>query len=416
MSFRTRTWIACTSLALAGCSFLNPFDDASGDGSGGGGGQGGALGSGGADATGGVVGSGGTVEILPGLVVVGGDADGNPATDDQVLLALSPQTGKELARREGNYSAAVHEAERDIWFLMQGDKVRAAKFDRGTNEWKELGAEATAVVPVDALQVFALNGSLAVLGAGAQLSVYDTSKLDEIKLVDAVAYPSSPSVFWGAVGVPSSAGGNVHVLSVLCDAVLPCTVQLTRIKVDDASVQAIGPALVQEMNVTTTNGIGSIAYNATTSEVVVVVPDLGNVEGGTSVIRTFSSSHLPLKQFSLPQKTAQPRWSALDPCQGVIYVMVPPALPMLAAGLFDGPDRGVMDKAVGVNGQGMFFEPYTRSLLLLQKSGDSFAVNAWSVSGTSEMPNIKKRISNWQPPQIRPSFASVALPKTSLCE
>lgn len=388
-------------LAIAGCSLINGFDEVAGfsadntggfagasSGSGGGsGGQGGAP----------------VVEVEPGLVVVGGQEDGAA-----VLLSLSPQTGEELARLTGNYGAAVHEAERDLWFLIQGDEVRAARFDRRQGEWAYESEAAQVVAPVDPVHVFALNGNLAVLGDGGELSVFDTKDLSDVSLKGTAQYPDG---LWGTVGAPSSAGGEVHVLSLDCPgAPERCVVELRRIQVDGDGVQEFAPVKLVEAPVTSPGASqGSIGFDPGANLVVAVVPDFED-EFGQSAIYLTTRTHQVQETLSLRQRSAQPRVAAVDPCQSVLYVMVPQAQPMVAGALVDDADRMEMTKAVSVNGQGMTFEPYTRSLLLQQQSGDNYTVDAWSIVGTQLAPDIRKRLSNWAPPRVRPAFVSVAVP------
>lgn len=405
-----------TCAALAGCSLLNSFGEVSDFSDGGG--AGGATDTGGSgNNTGGtdLGGQGGEPGVaLPGLVVVAGDADGDLLTSDPVLVALSPQTGEELARLEGAYDAAVHEAERDIWFLVQGNKVRAQRFDRTRDRWEALGKETTVVAPTSASKVFALNGTLSILASG-EISVFDTKDLDAIKLVDTTSYPDT--TVWGTVGAPSQLGGAIHVLSVNCAGVTNCEIELTRIQVSRTSVSTSTPTLVDTMSVTSTDAQGSIAFDGEVNDLVLVIPDLAGTESGTTTLRTFIAANYQAdKSYPLTQFKRKEPFVAFDTCDDVAYVMVPFLLPMTAAGLTNAAERTEMSKTVGVNGQGLLLEPYTRSLILLQKSGDAYSIDAWSMTGTTNAPDIKKRLGNWQPSSVRPDFATVALPSQVVCE
>ncbi len=415
---RTSGWALVSSLSLAGCSLLNSFGDSPVDADGSGG-----SGLGGADGTGGVVGTGGSDDGVggvlntdPGLVVVGGNLEGD--TDQPVLLALSPQSGEELARLEGTYDAVAHEATRDIWFLIQGDKVRAAKFNRTSNKWEMLGKEATVVVPLDTLQVFAMNGKLGIVDGAAVLSAFDTTDLDAITLLDTAPYPTAAgNTVWGAVGVPNSKGGTVHILGSFCNGVDPCSIQLTRIQIDLLAAQVVGPTTLDTMSVLATTSIGSIAYDMGGDQLVVVVPSLDGEASGQSVLWTASTKDQPGEQFTLTQESTLPRWAAVDPCQSVVYVRSPQENLLRAGGLVVDALRLEMERNVGVTGQqGLFFEPYTRSLLLVQASGDEYGIDAWEVIGTTLTPNVKKRLTNWKTPNVQPTFVKVALPVDAVCE
>lgn len=411
MSWTHARWLVPlgTILTAASCSLVNAFDDvaqvqvASG-------GSAGDVGSGGdgGEGTGGGGGEGNTV-APPGLVVVGGEEDGTTP----VLLALSPQTGEELARIEGTYAAAVHESERDLWFLIQGDSVRAARFDRVRNVWQFESQAASIVAPLDPLHVFALNGNLAVLDAGLELQVFDTSDLTDITLKGSATYPQG---LWGAVGVPNSVGGEVYVAALECPGdVNPCVVQITRIQIgEDVQQQAPADVFVTPTTVRGTEH-GAIAFDQGLGQLAAVVPSFDEV-GEQSTIHLRTRALMDAGSVTLVQRSPQPRVAVVDPCQTVIYVMGPLNQVMVAGSLNDDADRTEMIREVGVNGQGMVLEPYTRSLILQQSSGDNFTVDAWSITGTELSPNVRKRLNDWQPPSIQPSFVSVATPRGLVCD
>jgi hypothetical protein len=401
-------WIAPLGalMALASCSLINAFDEVAELGSSSSGGLGGA-GTGGGTGTGG--GGGDVVQADPGLVVVGGKADDTV----DVLVALSPQTGEELARLEGTYSAAVHEAQRDVWFLIQGTEARAAKFNRRSNEWEYEGGAQTVTEVADPLHVFALNGYLAILDGSFKLQVFDTSDLGSFEPKGEADYPTG---LWGAVGTPTSAGGEVHTISLSCPGAPDfCDVLLARIQIDASDVQQFPPATIVDDVDTMEVGSeqGSIAFNPTSNSVVAVVPGIGAAV--TDVFLT-SRSHTAIDSLTLTQYTAQPRLAAVDPCQSVVYVLGPLNQTMVAKALSSSADNTEMNKAIGITGQGLVYEPYTRSLILQQQSGN-FTIDAWSIVGTETAPDLRKRLGgSWAPPTVRPTFLSVANPRSPLCE
>lgn len=403
-------WIAPLGalMAVASCSLVNAFDEVAQLGTSSSGGLGGA-GSGGTTGTGG--GGGDVVQADPGLVVVGGKADDTV----DVLVAIAPQSGEELARLEGTYTAAVHEAERDVWFLLQGDEARAAKFNRRTNKWEYEGDAQTVIEVVDPLHVFALNGYLAILDGAFKLQVFDTSDLDNFELKGEANYPAG---LWGAVGTPTSAGGEIHTVSLSCPGPGDpgfCEVLLTRIQIDASDVQQFPPTPIHTTAVTEAGSEqGAIAFNTTSNSVVAIVP--GFEDAGLTDVFLTSRSHMALDSFNLTQYTSQPRLAAVDPCQSVVYVLGPLNQTMVAGSLAPTAESTEMAKAVGITGQGLVYEPYTRSLILQQQSG-TFTVDAWSIVGTETAPDLRKRLGgSWSPPIVRPAFVSVANPRSALCE
>lgn len=401
-------WIAPfgAMLALASCSVINAFDEIAEPSTSGTGGLGGAgTGGGSGDGTGG--GGGEVVQGDPGLVVVGGKDEG---TD--VLVALAPQNGKELARLEGAYTAAVHEAQRDVWFLLQGDTARAARFDRGRNRWEFEGREQTVVEVVDPLHVFALNGNLAILDGEFKLKVFDTSDLGDFSLKGEADYPTG---LWGAVGTPTSAGGEVHVISLSCPGAPEfCEVLLTRIQIQQDVQEFASTSIATTMVTAAGSEQGSIGFNPATNSVVAVVP--GFEDAAQSSVYLTSRAHMVQDTILVTQLTPQPRLAAVDPCLSAVYVMGPLNQTMIGAPLTTDPDNVEMSKLVGITGQGLVYEPYTRSLILQQQSGN-FTIDAWSIVGTETAPDLRKRLGNsWSPPNVQPAFVSVANPRGVLCD
>lgn len=405
-----RWWVPLATLLAASCSILNAFDEvaevqlASG-------GSAGALGTGGS-AGDGMVGEGGEGNrvALPGLVVVGGELDGS----EPALLAVSPQTGEQLARLEGRYAAVAHEAERDLWFLIRGDSVRAARFDRIRNRWEFESQETTIVAPLDPLHVFALNGNLAVLDASRTLQVFDTADLSDIHPKGSADYPEG---LWGAVGVPNSAGGEVYVSALECpDNLMPCVVQLTRIQIG-AEVQQQSPTDIFMTSVTEPGSAhGAITFDPGLGQIVALVPGFNEGMDMSTIVLRSRPALVDAGTITLTQRSLQPRVAVVDPCQSVLYVMGPLEQVMVAGSLNDTAGREEMVRVVGVNGQGMVYEPYTRSLVLQQSSGDSFTVDAWAITGEELSPSIRKRLNDWRPPSVKPSFLSVATPRGVLCD
>src|SRR5690606_37832701 len=143
---------------------------------------------------------------------------------------------------------ASHEAQRNIWFLLLDGKITPASFDRLKNEWTFLG-DGPMINPVsiiEAYQVYALPNRL-VVRENNTFKVYDTTDLDDLKEVPGGEVPV-PSGTWAATAIPKTTGGDLQVLAKNCaPAALTCNVELTRIAVQAAGVQAASPTTVSEV-------------------------------------------------------------------------------------------------------------------------------------------------------------------------
>jgi hypothetical protein len=73
--------------------------------------------------------------------------------------------------------------------------------------------------------------------------------------------------------------------------------------------------------------------------------------------------------------------------------------------------------ATGHSGQGVYFEPYTNTVLAPFSQGDNFALTAFTVEGSSNAPKLVQRLPpRWVPPaDLRPSFVATKSPFPDVC-
>ena len=427
--------LSCTLVSLGACSLINSYDEVlpDDDGSTGGlGGQGGMTGSGGddgspggADGTGGTDGTGGEPAvdpIEPGLVVVVADTDASTGTvEDRFIVALDPRTGLELTRTElGAYEAIAYEASRDVWFFVRDSKMQAARFNRVSLEFEMIGDEVSVVGVVEPQYVFAVTDSVTILDAQSVLNVYDTSDLEDIKVADEPQIPlptkGDPGKrLWDARAVATNAGGSIYLLWTECS--LECVVRLSRIQ--PSSPTANPPTVAVETltgvlpdEVSSKNGV--VGFDALAGLVLAYVPDYDLVAPNEGKLYRFNGSLSP--QSDLPLKENGPRQVGLevDACTSVGFMKDITAAPLVAAGLK--PGAAQIDVSVGINGQGMAFEPYTRSLVLIQATGENAGVTAWESRGTTDEPAMAKRLATWKAPALTPFLVDVAAPRTPVCD
>lgn len=431
-----------SSLALlSACSLVNKFDElddsseASGgmggeDATGGDDGMGGA--SGGGESTGGTDGSGGANgpdPVAPGLVIFGADGDQNNVTrDDRFILALDPLTGEEYTRLEEDFVSVAYEAERDIWFLVKEDSMQAARFNRVSLEFEKLGKPVDVEKAVQSDLVFALGETVSIVTRGAELGtltiqVYNTSSLDGMLPLREIPLPSNPAAgelksLWGMTSAHLSSGNSLYATWSHCmepPALPACRVMAARIQPENGTVT---PREVVAVPQATPNMLssdsGAITYDIESLQPVVYVPGyaVGSTEG---TLHTFTSSLVPQQQFPIKKPGDRGQLLDMNPCLKSVFAKDVSQNPLVVAPLSASPDAMGVDISVGINGQGMVYEPYSKSLLMIQVSGDARTI-ALESRGTVDQPAMMKRLATWKPPQFNPTFVTVEQPIDPVCD
>jgi|GEM_PF-2796439 len=431
---QTFSLLLLATVGGAGCSVVNSFSEVEASSPEESGGSGGDSGSGGAemggassggsgtggtvDGSGGGDGTGGSVAADPGLVVAIETAD----FPNDILFALSPQDGSELARDTADYDTAAYEPRRGVWFFVRDKKLAAARFDRETNEWDFLtrdGPEITGLTPFTEL-FFAFNERVA-LKLGTKLQIFDTSDLADLKFAEEVDYPAGTP--WGAAAASKSVGGNVVILNKNCPAGVPltCPIELTSIAVTRDVVQVGGTVVVDPDFAHGESGsaAGRVRYDIGTEQVVVLVPDpsaLGSQVGKIAQATLYTPDSLVVGQsFNFQQPGNQISTLDIDPCHSVVHAMSPISQNLSGFPLDDSVGVIPMFEPVGINGRRVVYEPYTRSLILVEDEAADFGLDAYSLTGTQAVPDVRKRITDWSPPTVRPKFLAVETTETPLC-
>jgi hypothetical protein len=466
--------LACTVALLAGCSVLNSFDEVGpiqdGGGSGGssgssdagddGGGtkntaagsgmtdagEGGTMmmpegGTGGGSAgqapmsMGGEGGSGETPVAPPGLIVVSG-TDTDLMTNGSVLSVLSPQTGKELRRDSEVVPMFAHDGIRDLWYVgvTKPGKVMGTfvfelgmrAFDRTKNEWIPQGTPIEVPPPADA----SANGWVALRSRFAYIYKDKDVNTLNLQVIDAtdpaqLFKHTTVSLAPGANGMIGSfgnnPGGTVNIVRTNSGCIMDVTCNLTLAKVQ---VKATG-MLTEEAptgvaTVPNPNGKGALGANRADGRDVVVTPNSDGTVG--TLIQLNPSTHAPLvgEERTFPINARQLGGFAYDACTGVaftselvaksgdttIYALPPPG----------GGTVGSVQPAQFA--LGVFFEPYTRTLIAPFSSGNNHDILAYSLSGMPSSPKLNKRTAaQWSPPvDLDPKLVAVASPHPAECQ
>ncbi len=438
---RTKLLLCLLALPI-GCTVLNSFDDlatvAPADESGGssstggmGGGSGGGDTGGDAGASSGGGSGGGTVVAEKGLVVA--QAVDGADTSHIFLSALSPQTGEELKREDGNFTGLAYEADRDIWFLLKSSgslltpvpsdqpKLEARKFDRLTNAWTPLATNPITVPsPLDNASVFALPKRVIVLtyvdpsdlNQGAEARIYDTTDPNDIVEADGSPVDIGPiAEIKGGVVAPLPVGGNLNIVRKGNCVGSDCDLSLLLVQVlgDGISVgtpQKVGTLATGNPNVAT-------AYNMVDDQLVLSFP---KSDGTTGYIEQFDPQNHSTNatQYEFGSNQAQPRM-AYDPCDQVAYVTGGLTTSITAVPFNNPTPKSIL---LGHNGQSLIFEPFTRSIFAPLEAASDYGITAFQINGTDMAPNLKKRLSDWSPPaDLKPHNVAVAWPakEADLC-
>jgi hypothetical protein len=350
----------------------------------------------------------------PGLIVVLPQAD--PVNS---LYALSPQDGSvldSLDATEHRVTFAVFESGRQLWYLGLDDKIVAATFDRTTNEWSfdnEDGPDTGGIL--DLHQIYAFPKRLVILqskgsSGGNHFVVFDTEDPADISRLDSIDTP--PGVFWNVAPEQKSVGGDLHYLAKNCADVNDneCPVELTRIAISPAGLQTTKAKEVGVIN----NGIkpgarGNLSYDRGQRKLAVLIPNLIGSEG-RGTVEVYTTDHEQdgtQHDFQIPDGNAQSFVTmTVDYCDSVAYSMIIDdvrlfGVPLTSTGTF------VMNQGVDVQGYGIAYEPFTRSVLTTDSTSTGFGIDSWEIIGDADAPQVKLRLSGWTRPGVRPRFIAV---------
>lgn len=415
--------------------------DGDGDGSGGrstsAGGQGsggtGVGGSGAGGSGGEAVGTGG--EGTGGEGTGGSNEPGDPSlvvllSPDSSLFAVSPQTG-EILFDSGDtdvYQFAAHEAKRDVWFLHRGGRIVAGTFNRNTRKWKffEEGPETDGIS--NPQYVFALPDRLvtAETPAGStktMLRIYDTSELDAIAAVPGGEFAYPGGTVWSVAALAKGTGGDVTIMTKDCrandEALTICSVNL-----HTYAIQRDNQALRNEKEIFILdqegkqNERGALGVDVLNENLVALIPSKVGFPGST-YLHVFSSTLSPIDDmgYEVPNKPGNLliyNTLTVDPCSTVAWFMQLNTDALIGVPLVFDDKTVIYNRQSRSTGQGLIFEPYTRSLLERQ-DGNNYSLDAWSIIGTDLEPDLRLRVTDWTKPDVVPSYGFAATSAQPIC-
>jgi hypothetical protein len=390
-----------------------------------------------------------------GVIAIGGEVSGD-AGRVLVLTAIDPSTGSELprARMPMNVSAVFYDGVRDLWYVFESGGqgifalptdpffLHTLTLDPVTGLWTEVGkfavapgvSFATTAVIKERLSYVAYGDGLidggvpSEGGAPYSLVTLDTSDPTAVTVVGVpVALSSGYGALVGTRSDVSVAGGFVTLGSTA--------------KIDGGSVAVLTPVLVPGVDMPsvevpidgtsaagTLTGFGAATINGTSEALVVTRPSGSGVPATLSVFDPsandptmaligagtfpFIDTNLKAPAFSACAQMAFVVGTNTDLAVHAVSIA---GIGQATAGVY--PTLPSASAATGHSGQGVYFEPYTNTVLTPFSQGENFALTAFTLAGTSAAPQlIQRQAPRWvPPPDLRPNFVATKSPYPDVC-
>ncbi|HEY1691559.1 MAG TPA: hypothetical protein VGG39_05340 [Polyangiaceae bacterium] len=379
-----------------------------------------------------------------GAVVIGGTAalDGG---EGFVLTALDPTTGTELpqARETMTVSAVLYDGSRDLWYVFESGGqgifplptdpfwVHTRQLDVVTGAWTELGKVAIpaglsfATTTVEAQRVSYVaygQGSGAPADGGIPsafgLVTLDTSDPANVSVSSVVQLTASPIALVGTRSSVNAAGGFA-TLAATTSAGGTNVAQLTPVLLPSSSPPSEEAPIVGTVAVGGQTGFGLVRVSGVEG-VAVVARGNGTTSATLSIYNPAANS--PAQAFlgagTFPFGDSNVKAPAFSDCSGTVFVVgtnsdlnvyaVPLAPTLVPAA--DGGAAAVtaVSAPTGHSGQGVYFEPYTNTVLVPFSQGDNFALTAYTFAGGQL---VARQAPRWVPPaDLRPNFIATRSP------
>jgi hypothetical protein len=370
-----------------------------------------------------------------GAIVVGGEADSDGSTEN-VLTALDPETGKELpkAREKMVVSAVLYDGLRDLWYIFESGGASAfpqpsdqvllhvRQLDTNTGAWTNLySSKVPTLVAFNLVGVLrervvyvAYNGSDAA--TGRQLITLDTSNPSQIALFDQQDLDVPP---FGMIATRSTSGvgGVANLLRTGgCDGGV-CALEAEHVTVSPTDKPQIDKTNVKQLR---TFG-GAVAYGSYLTDGVDVIgasdkvgssqvridtyqPKTPGITAGAA-INTLSTNDQFLKPFAFSECLHQ-AFAVATNTDLLVY-----SVPLKTTSA--PPTTGNMSHS----GQGVYFEPYTATVLTPFSQGSNYELTAFTLTGTEPAPVLTRRAApSWTPPDdLRPDIVATRTPIPFTC-
>jgi hypothetical protein len=386
------------------------------------------------------------VAAAHGVIVIGGEIS-NDAGRQVVLTAIDPSTGSELpkARTPLNVAGVQYDPDRDLWYVFEsgGDGIFALPtdpfylhtfaLDTITGQWTELGKvqippavsfATTTVLPQRLSYIAYGDGTLeggvpAEGGSPYSLVTLDTGTSASVTVFgDPMPLASGYGALIGVRSEVNAAGGFLGLGSTAKLDGGTTVAELTPVLVPGTDM----PSLEQPIFGTTASGslvgYGSVTINGATHALVITRPN-GMVPGTLSIFDPAATDPTMalLGAGTFPFSDGNVKAPAFSVCAQIAFVvgtnadLSVHAVSVAGIGLDDGgvyPALASTSAATGHSGQGVYFEPFTNTVLAPFSQGDNFALTAFTLAGSPDAPKLIQRLPpRWvPPPDLRPNFVA----------
>ncbi len=397
----------------------------------------------------------------PGILVLGGAASSD-AGDTFVLTALDPRTGSEFARARVpmKVHAVEYEAARDLWYVLEsgGDGVyplpgdpfflHVRRLDRVTGAWTEL-AKVSLPAGVASLTTTVLGTTLAYVayGAGGEGGVSAGGSGPVNGSESTAALTPSIQAAYGFVAVDTSdltaLTACVLPLSAAPNAVIgtpsptspnggyatlgnyPGNGAMTTVLVPaECNSLTHPPAVENSITLPAGNAAFSEVPSGTTGQVMVASKGFGPGPALLSIYDPTSGDLEAQGSFTAGYTDGNIKAPAYSECLGQAIVtgtntgtkiwVVPFGPSTIAADGGAAPLTPAPPQPFGHSGQGVYFEPFTNTILLPFSQGSNFELTAFRLSGVAFEPITHTAL--WQPPpDLRPDFIGIRTPSPFPC-
>ncbi len=386
-----------------------------------------------------------------GAIVIGGSAAADDASEQYVLTAVDPVTGSELpnAREPLTVAAVLYDGPRDLWYVFESGGqgifplptdpfyLRTRRLDVVSGQWTELGKVAvppglsfatTAVLGQRVSYVAYAAADAGTLDGGTpvqfQLVTLDTSDPAAVTVASTVDLASAPVALVGTRSAVSAAGGFA-TLAGTTTVGTSHVAQLTPVLLPSTDPPSVELPIVGIFSVGGQTGFGAVLIGGT-QEVAVVARGFGGSTTPATVSVFDPASNDPAQALvgagSFAFGDGNIKNPAYSACAQTLFVVGTNAdLNLYAVSLaslsqpVDGGAQMLSSVSIptGHSGQGVYFEPFTSTVIVPFSQGNNFALTAFSFAGGQLLPRQAPR---WVPPaDLRPNFIATRNPSSFSC-
>ncbi len=386
-----------------------------------------------------------------GVIVISGRVANDAGALVGVLTALDPTTGMELpsARQSLNVPVVIYDGLRDLWYVIETDGtslfptpsdhavLHIRTLDPASGTWTTL--QSLRVPPPVFGLAAAITNRLVYVGFDSQVDAQSGTSFVTVDTTD----PTMPNIYgstglpvqpFGLIGTRSQTGNGGPVNLLLAQ---PCSDGGVSGDAGGDAAAGIGGGeclSIQHVTVPTDPDPATLTFAAELGPFF-GKPAYGSyltggpadvlgwsLPGSTGPGATSISSYSPQNEApigtSISIQTSDGFFQpfAFAECQQqALLTATNEDLSVYAIPL--GSASGMLARAATTHsGQGVYFEPYTSTVLSPFTQGDGYVLTAFTLGGTMANPTLTPRQAGWTPPaDVRPEVIAVRAPIPVKC-